>query len=210
MTEMVLNTFFRSSAAWRVRIALHLKGLEYRSVYRNFRENAQRAPDHLALNPQGLVPTLVVEGTALSQSLAIIEYLDEIHPAPRLLPDDPVGRAQVRAMAAIVASDIHPIGNLRVLQYLRTRFGQDEEAVADWYRHLASGDGLPRVDRYEAPGLHALNFVVHDALAGGINASTRLDPAAKGMAQMLLRFPVLVPPDLAATIGGHDLVNGDR
>lgn len=146
MTEMVLNTFFRSSAAWRVRIALHLKGLEYRSVYRNFRENAQRAPDHLALNPQGLVPTLVVEGTALSQSLAIIEYLDEIHPAPRLLPDDPVGRAQVRAMAAIVASDIHPIGNLRVLQYLRTRFGQDEEAVADWYRHWV-GEGFGALEQ---------------------------------------------------------------
>jgi maleylacetoacetate isomerase len=154
MTELVLNTFFRSSAAWRVRIALRLKGLSYDAVYRNFREQAQRAPDHLALNPQGLVPTLVAGGTPFGQSLAIIEYLDEIHTDPPLLPVDPVGRAQVRAMAQIVACDIHPIGNLRVLQYLRTEFGQGEDSVNAWYRHWvkegfaalealarASGDG---------------------------------------------------------------------
>ena len=135
MTDIVLNTFFRSSAAWRVRIALHLKGLGYAGAYRNFRDNAQRSPEYLSLNPQGLVPTLVVDGTPLTQSLAIIEYLDETYPAPALLPGDPIGKARVRAMAAIVASDIHPIGNLRVLQYLRTHFGQDEDAVSAWYRH---------------------------------------------------------------------------
>lgn len=145
MTETLLNTFFRSSAAWRVRIALHLKGLEYQAVYRNFRKNAQRSPDYLALNPQGLVPTLVVDGTPLRQSVAIIEYLDEIHPAPPLLPRDPIARAQVRSMAAIVASDIHPIGNLRVLQYLRTRLGQDEDGVNDWYRHWV-GEGFAALE----------------------------------------------------------------
>lgn len=135
MSELVLNTFFRSSAAWRVRITLHLKGLPYRGVYRNFRENAQRAPDHLALNPQGLVPTLVVGGVPLTQSVAIIEYLDEVHADWPLLPPDSIGRAQVRAMAGIIACDIHPIGNLRVLQYLRTELVQGEDGVNAWYRH---------------------------------------------------------------------------
>lgn len=138
MTEPTLNTFFRSSAAWRVRIALHLKGIGYQSAFRNFRENAQRAPEYLTLNPQGLVPTLVVDGTPLGQSLAIIEYLDETHPKPPLLPDQPIGRALVRGMAAIISSDIHPIGNLRVLQYLRTQFGQGDDGVNMWYRHWVS------------------------------------------------------------------------
>lgn len=156
MTDIVLNTFFRSSAAWRVRIALHLKGLGYAGAYRNFRDNAQRSPDYLALNPQGLVPTLVVGGLPLGQSLAIIEYLDEIHPVLPLLPGDPVAKAQVRAMAAIVASDIHPIGNLRVLQYLRSRFGQDEDAVSAWYRHwVAEGfAALETLARAHGDGHH--------------------------------------------------------
>lgn len=156
MSDLVLNSFFRSSAAWRVRIALHLKGLPYRGEYRNFRENAQRSPDYLALNPQGLVPALVVDGTALTQSLAIIEYLDEVQADPPLLPRDPISRAQVRAMAAIVASDIHPIGNLRVLNYLRATFGQDEEAVNAWYRHwVAAGfEALETLARDQGDGRH--------------------------------------------------------
>lgn len=156
MSDLVLNSFFRSSAAWRVRIALHIKGLPYRGEYRNFRENAQRSPDYLALNPQGLVPALVVDGTPLTQSLAIIEYLDEVQADPPLLPRDPISRAQVRAMAAIVASDIHPIGNLRVLNYLRTTFGQDEEAVNAWYRHwVAAGfEALETLARDQGDGRH--------------------------------------------------------
>jgi maleylacetoacetate isomerase len=156
MRDLVLNSFFRSSAAWRVRIALHLKGLPYRGEYRNFRENAQRSADYLVLNPQGLVPALVVDGTPLTQSLAIIEYLDETRADPPLLPRDPTGRALVRAMAAIVASDIHPIGNLRVLQYLRTTFGQDEAAVNAWYRHwVAAGfEALETLARTHGDGRH--------------------------------------------------------
>lgn len=156
MTKLVLNTFFRSSAAWRVRIALRLKGLPYSAVYRNFREQAQRAPDHLALNPQGLVPTLVADGAPLTQSLAILEYLDETHADPPLLPADPVGRAQVRAMAQIVACDIHPIGNLRVLQYLRTEFGQGEDSVNAWYSHWVKQgfDALEALARAQGNGRH--------------------------------------------------------
>lgn len=156
MTELALNTFFRSSAAWRVRIAFQLKGLSYSAVYRNFREQAQRAPDHLALNPQGLVPTLVADGVSFGQSLAIIEYLDETHADPPLLPADPVARAQVRAMAQIVACDIHPIGNLRVLQYLRTEFGQSEDSVNAWYRHWVKQgfDALEALASAQGDGRH--------------------------------------------------------
>lgn len=132
---ITLFSFFRSSAAWRVRAALAAKGLPFRLEARNFRTGEQRASAYLALNPQGLVPTLVDDDTVLTQSLAIIEYLEERHPAPPLLPRSPFDRAIVRAMAQIIACDIHPIGNLRVLDYVRTTFGQDDEAVAAWYRH---------------------------------------------------------------------------
>lgn len=132
---MILHSFFRSSAAWRVRIALALKGVDAAILPRNFRNEEQRSPDYLALNPQGLVPTLEIDGAALTQSLAIIEYLDEIAPHPTLLPADPIGRAHVRAMAQVIACDIHPIDNLRVLNRLRSQFNADDEAVAIWYRH---------------------------------------------------------------------------
>jgi maleylacetoacetate isomerase len=132
---MILHSFFRSSAAWRVRIALALKGVDATIIPCNFRHNAQRSRDYLSLNPQGLVPTLVIDGAPLTQSLAIIEYLDETRPEPHLLPLDPLNRARVRAMAQVIASDIHPINNLRVLNLLRQDFGADDETVAVWYRH---------------------------------------------------------------------------
>jgi maleylpyruvate isomerase len=132
---MILHSFFRSSAAWRVRIALALKGADATIIPHNFRHDEQRSPDYLALNPQGLVPTLEIDGAALTQSLAIIEYLDETRPDPPLLPAGALGRARVRAMAQVIACDIHPIDNLRVLNLLRRDFGADDEAVAVWYRH---------------------------------------------------------------------------
>ena len=137
---MKLYTLARSSAAYRVRIALNLKGIAYEPITTPLLENAHRRPDYLALNPQGLIPTLDIDGTVLSQSLAIIEYLDEIYPTPALLPADPLGRARVRSMALAVACDIHPLNNLRVLGYLRRELGQDENAVSTWYRHwIAEG-----------------------------------------------------------------------
>jgi maleylacetoacetate isomerase len=132
---MKLYGYFRSSAAFRVRIALNLKGLPYDSVLIHLRRNDQTSPEYLGVNPQGLVPALEDDGQTLLQSLAIIEYLDETHPEPPLLPQAPADRARVRALAAIVACDIHPINNLRVLRYLTHSFGRDEGDIAAWYNH---------------------------------------------------------------------------
>jgi len=137
---MKLYTFFRSSAAFRVRIALNLKGLQYESLPKQFARNEHRAPEYLALNPQGLIPALATDGVVLSQSLAIIEYLNERHPAPPLLPDDPIDRARVRSMAMAIACEIHPLNNLRVLNYLRDQLEQDDEGIGTWYRHWVSED----------------------------------------------------------------------
>jgi maleylacetoacetate isomerase len=132
---MKLYGFFRSSAAFRVRIALNLKGLAYETVPIHLRRNDQTKPDYRGVNPQGLVPTLEDDGRTLIQSMAIIEYLDETHPDPPLLPADPADRARARALADIVACDIHPINNLRVLRYLTHSFGRGESEIAAWYNH---------------------------------------------------------------------------
>ena len=137
---MKLYSFFRSSAAFRVRIALNLKKIAYETVAIHLRRNDQSKPDYRGVNPQGLVPTLEDGGRKLIQSLAIIEYLDEVHPKPPLLPEDPADRARVRALAEIVACDIHPINNLRVLRYLIHELGHDEAAIGEWYNHwIATG-----------------------------------------------------------------------
>ena len=133
---MKLIGYFRSSAAFRVRIALNYKGLKVEHASRHLRKGEQAAPDYVALNPQKLVPALVLDsGEVLTQSLAILEYLEETHPEPPLLPKDVVGRARVRALSLIVCADIHPIQNLRVMGYLRDKFGQTEESAFAWSRH---------------------------------------------------------------------------
>jgi len=132
---MKLYGYFRSSAAFRVRIALNLKKLDYESAFIHLRRGDQRQPGFRGVNPQGLVPALEIDGAVLAQSLPIIEYLDETYPVPPLLPTDPLGRARVRALAAIVACDIHPINNLRVLRYLHRPLGHGEAAVETWYNH---------------------------------------------------------------------------
>lgn len=134
---MKLYTYFRSSAAYRVRIALHLKGLEYEAVPVHLTRDGgeQRRPEYLALNPAGLVPALEDAGRVLTQSLAIIEYLDETHPQAPLLPAQALDRARVREIAQMIGCDIHPINNLRVLQYLGREFAATEAQRNAWYRH---------------------------------------------------------------------------
>jgi len=132
---MILHDYFRSSAAYRVRIALNVKGLEADRRFVHLRKGEQRAAGYLALNPQGLVPTLVVDGTPLTQSLAIIEYLEETHPQPRILPSDAKDRAWVRSIALAIACDVHPLNNLRILKYLDRGLQIDEPRRDEWYRH---------------------------------------------------------------------------
>jgi maleylacetoacetate isomerase len=132
---MILHEFALSSASYRVRIALNLKGLDYESRSYRLRTGEQRAPAYLALNPAGLVPTLEVDGHRIAQSWAIIDYLDSTRPEPRLIPADPAARARTIEKALTVACDIHPINNLRVLLYLEHTSGLDKAAVDAWYRH---------------------------------------------------------------------------
>lgn len=137
---MKLWGYFRSSAAFRARIALALKGIPYDQGFVHLRKAEQRSPEFLARNPQGLVPFLEDGSTGIAQSLAICEYLDETHPAPPFLPTDPAGRARVRSLTLAIACDIHPLNNLRVLTYLTKTLKVDKAAHDAWYRHwIAEG-----------------------------------------------------------------------
>lgn len=137
---MLLHDYFRSSAAYRVRIALNLKGLAYERRDVMLLENQQYSPAHLALNPQGLVPALEVEGRVLTQSLAIIDWLDAHYPEPRLIPADPDARAAALAQALVVAADIHPLNNLRVMRWLKHELGAEDAKRDEWTRHwIAEG-----------------------------------------------------------------------
>lgn len=143
MSGYTLYDYHRSSAAYRVRIALNLKGVDWQSVPVSLLKGEQRSPEHLARNPQGLIPALDIGGgTILTQSLAILDWLDAAHPEPRLFPADPLERARAMALALVIVADVHPIDNLRVLQQLEAQFGADAAAKADWYRHwIAQGLG---------------------------------------------------------------------
>lgn len=190
---MILYDYFRSSAAYRVRIALNLKGVAYERRDVMLLENQQRSPEHLARNPQGLVPALDTGAGVLTQSLAIIEWLDARYPEPRLIPADPDARAAAVARALVVAADIHPLNNLRVMRRLK-EMGLDEAARNDWTRHwIAEG------------------FAALEAMAGD---GPFLGGAAPGVADLFLvpqmynarrfdtplgDFPRLVAIDAAAT-----------
>lgn len=145
---MILHGYWRSGAAYRTRIALNLKGLVYDQQGVDLRTGAQRSDAFVALNPQGMVPALEVAGAVLTQSPAILEWLEEVHPTPALLPADPFDRARVRAMAALVGCDIHPLNNLRVGKALREGFGADQAAVDAW------------AARWIVPGFAALEALV--------------------------------------------------
>lgn len=172
-SSLALYSYWRSSAAFRVRIALNLKGLHYetRAVHLVRGGGEQHMPAYAALNPQQLVPALVDGDRVMTQSMAIAEYLDETHPHPPLLPADAAGRARVRALAQIVGCDVHPIGNLRVLQQIASQFGADDEQKGIWMRHwiaagfqaletmLANSRESGRYCHGDAPGLADLCLV---------------------------------------------------
>lgn len=173
MTRILLHGYWRSSAAYRVRIALNLKGVSYDQKSHDLRTGDQRAPDYLAIAPHGLVPALVAGGDPIIESPAILEWAEARWPSPALLPADPAEAAVVRAMAAIIGCDIHPINNLRVLQALREQFGATDEQVSAWVRRwitegfaaletlvarhgglFAFGDSLTLADCYLVPQLY--------------------------------------------------------
>lgn len=203
--SLVLHNFFRSSASVRVRAALNLKGLAHQHVSYVLRQEEHRSDAFLALNPQGLVPALQLEdGSVLGQSLAIIEYLDERHPDPALLPDDPLDRAWVRGLAQAIACDIHPVNNLRVLQYLGRTLGVDEEGVSAWFRHwVAQGfaplerqlAGDPRRGEFcygDAPGLADICLFAQVANNRRFGVDMSPYPTLRAIHDNCLRLPAFI------------------
>ena len=163
MSRPVLYDYHRSSAAYRVRIALNLKGVDYQQRPVNLADSAQRSDDYRALNPQGLVPMLEIDGHRLTQSLAIINYLDLRFANQPLIPASAAERAHVVAMAMAIACDIHPLNNLRVLKYLKNELGHSQDEIDAWYAHWIV-EGLPALEAMAAP--RAGKFLFGDAPTG--------------------------------------------
>ncbi len=194
---MILYDYFRSSAAYRVRIALNLKGVAYERVEVHLVKGEQRSSEHLARNPQGFIPALDIGGRVLTQSVAIIEWLDSAYPEPRLIPADPLDRADAMAQALVIAADIHPINNLRILKRLESQFGADEGAKADWYRHWIA-EGFTALEAMAKNGGHDGPFLGGNA--PGI-ADVMLVPQmynARRFELSLEAYPKLVAADAAA------------
>jgi maleylacetoacetate isomerase len=160
MTRPLLHDYYRSSASYRVRIALNIKGIEYDRHPVNLLEGEQTSAEYRALNPQGLVPMLEIDELKLTQSLAMMVYLDQRFPEPPLIPTDPADGAHVREMALAIACDIHPLNNLRVLKYLAGPLRLSEDERADWYAHWI-GEGFTALETMAAP--RAGQFMFGDA-----------------------------------------------
>lgn len=198
-TMILLHDYWRSSASYRVRIALHLKGLAFERAAVDLLSGAQKAGAYVHLNPQGLVPMLEIDGRRLVQSLAIIDYLETTRPEPALLPADHADRAHVLALAQLVACDIHPLNNLRVLKYLVGPLGQDEAAKSAWIAHWIA-EGLAALEALAVP--EAGRFLFGDAPT---LADICLVPQlynARRFAVPLDEYPVLLRCDAEA--GRHE------
>ncbi len=205
---MILYDYFRSSAAYRVRIALNLKGAAYERRDVMLLENQHQAPEHLARNPQGLVPALEADGQVLTQSLAIIDWLDSRFPEPRLIPADPDARAAALARALVVGADIHPLNNLRVMRRLKA-MGVEEEARDDWTRHWIA-EGFAALEAMagagpflggDAPGIADLFLVPQmynarrfDTPLGAFPRLVAIDEAARALPAFAAAHPDAVAP----------------
>jgi maleylacetoacetate isomerase len=157
MTRPILYDYYRSSAAYRVRIALNLKGIDYEQRSINLAAGAQKDDSYRQLNPQGFVPMLEMDGHRITQSLAICNYVNSIVPDPPFMPADAADRAHVLALALTVACDIHPLNNLRVLKYLKSEFGASQDATDEWYRHWVA-EGLAALEVMAEPRAGAYLF----------------------------------------------------
>ncbi|WP_374275725.1 maleylacetoacetate isomerase [Brevundimonas sp.] len=197
MSDLVLHGYWRSGTSYRTRIALNLKGLSYETLPLDLRQGDQASDAYRRLNPQGLVPALEVDGRVLTQSPAILEWIEETWPEPALLPRDPFARAEVRAMAALIACDIHPLNNLRVLKAIRSQFGADQAATDAW------------AARWIVPGFAALEALVArhgDGWAWGDRptlADCCLVPqiySARRFNVSMARFPRLIAIEAAAAV----------
>lgn len=220
--RMKLHGFDRSSASFRVRIALNLKGIAYDTVNHDLARGAQRHSGYLAINPQGLLPALEDRGVVLTQSSAIIEYLDEIMPAPPLLPARPIDRARVRALAQIVAADTHHVTTRRVGAYLSARLGHDGAAVEAWQRHwLAESIGAferllaqdARTGRYchgDTPTLADIFLVPQIVSAQRLGFDAHACPTVSRIVEACLRDPAFAQahPDNASTGADAGAISG--
>jgi len=196
MPNITLFDYARSSACYRVRIALNLKGLAYKAVPIDLLGDAQKSEDYRARNPQGLVPMLEVDGTAISQSIAIVDYLDSLQPDPPLFPKNPADRARVLAMALGIACDIHPLNNLRVLRYLEGPLAVTPEQKTDWYNRWV-GEGFAALEAMA--GSTAGRFLFGDSPTA---ADVFLVPQmfnARRFAVPIDDYPTLIRVDAAAT-----------